>query len=161
MYKQHIAYFVFLICILLLNIVIYLLPIACNYNDDFSVIYSVFGVMCHQIDSRTLHIFGGKLPVCIRCQGIYLAGLISTFLYPFLKPRLKKNEIPSIWLLLIPVLMMGTDVLFELFGVYNYISIVKFITGFFLGFVLPFFLISGLRKFFEEIHIYKPQNEHK
>lgn len=161
MYKQHITYFIFLICILLLNVVIYLLPVACNYNDDFSVIYSAFGAICHRLDSRTLHIFGGKLPVCIRCQGIYLGGLLSTLLYPFLRCKLSKIEIPSIWLLLVPLVVIGTDVLLERSGIYNYIGIVKFITGFSLGFVLPFFLLPGLKKFFEEIRIYKLQNEYK
>jgi uncharacterized membrane protein len=161
MFKQHITYFIFLLGILLFNIFIYLLPIACNYNDDFSIMYSVFGAVCHQIDSRSFHLFGGKLPVCFRCQGIYLAALISTLLYPFLKSFFKNYESPSVLLLLVPVLLMITDILLELTAVYKYISLVKFVTGFSLGFVLPFFILPGLKNFFEEIHINKLQNEYK
>lgn len=155
MHKHNITYFVFLFGILFLNILIYLLPLACNYNDDFFVIYSVFGAICHQIDYRTFHMFGGKLPVCIRCQGLYLGALISTFLYPFLKLWFKKSENPSIWLLLLPSFIIVVDVLLELSGFYGYIGIIKFISGFSLGFVQPFFLLAGLKKFFEEIHVYK------
>lgn len=160
MHKLHGSYFIFLIFILSLNIIIYLLPVACNYNDDFCALYSAFAPVCHQIDSRTFYMFGSKLPVCGRCQGIYLAGLISTFLYPFIK-RISKSEFPPVWLLLLSFSIIGIDVVLEWSGAYGYISMIKFLTGFFLGFVLPFFLLPGLQKFFEEIQINKLQHEHK
>lgn len=36
-----------------------------------AVVYTVGGVICHQIPERSFHLGGVQLPVCARCLGIY------------------------------------------------------------------------------------------
>lgn len=40
-------------------------------------IYAFFSHICHQDPSRSLHIFGEPLAVCIRCTAIYFAFAVS------------------------------------------------------------------------------------
>jgi uncharacterized membrane protein len=49
------------------------------------LIYEFFSRICHQDPSRSWHIFGQPLPVCIRCASIYSAFTIS--LWAGLKPN--------------------------------------------------------------------------
>ncbi|MDI6804290.1 MAG: DUF2085 domain-containing protein [Bacteroidota bacterium] len=52
-------------------------PFSQTYNNAS---YTFFGKVCHQYDSRSLHIDGQKFTVCARCSGIYfgfLVGLLS------------------------------------------------------------------------------------
>jgi uncharacterized membrane protein len=40
-------------------------------------VYSFFSVICHQEPTRSWHLFGESLPVCIRCTSIYFAFAAS------------------------------------------------------------------------------------
>ena len=46
---------------------------------DFIVVflYSVGAVICHQRPERSFFIDGHQLPVCARCTGLYLSGLVG------------------------------------------------------------------------------------
>jgi uncharacterized membrane protein len=43
-------------------------------------IYSFFALICHQDPSRSWHVFGEPLPVCIRCASIYFGFLAALWL---------------------------------------------------------------------------------
>jgi uncharacterized membrane protein len=47
-------------------------------------LYAFFSKICHQDLSRSWHLFGRQLPVCIRCASIYFAFTLS--LWVGLKP---------------------------------------------------------------------------
>ena len=49
------------------------------------LVYEFFSRICHQDPSRSWHMFGEPLPVCIRCASIYFAFAIS--LWVGLKPN--------------------------------------------------------------------------
>src|SRR3974377_1510416 len=48
-----------------------------------AVLYAFFSPLCHQIDSRSIHLLGAPLAVCGRCSSIYFAFLLGTIAYPF------------------------------------------------------------------------------
>jgi hypothetical protein len=50
-----------------------------------SWLYEFFSKMCHQDATRSWHLFGHQLPVCIRCASIYFAFTVS--LWAGLKPN--------------------------------------------------------------------------
>lgn len=113
-------------------------------------IYYFFSPVCHQQDARSFHIFGYKLAVCSRCISIYLGFLIAVILYP-IKFKLSNIELPSIWYLLIPVAMIAADAFFDIFGLYANSFLSRSVTGGITGFVLPFFLIPGFVKLFNDV----------
>ena len=45
-----------------------------------SAVYQFFSTICHQDPSRSWHILGEPLPVCIRCTSIYFAFIVSLWL---------------------------------------------------------------------------------
>jgi uncharacterized membrane protein len=45
-----------------------------------SWVYLFFSMICHQDPTRSWHIFGESLPVCIRCASIYFAFTASLWL---------------------------------------------------------------------------------
>lgn len=51
----------------------------------FAWLYEVFSRICHQDATRSWHLFGHQLPVCIRCTSIYFAFTAS--LWTGLKPN--------------------------------------------------------------------------
>jgi len=48
-------------------------------------LYEFFSKICHQDPTRSWHLFGRQLPVCIRCASIYFAFTVS--LWVGLKPN--------------------------------------------------------------------------
>src|SRR5215470_834451 len=52
-----------------------------------SWLYAFFSRICHQDPTRSWHLFGRQLPVCIRCASIYFAFTVSLFLG--LKPNVR------------------------------------------------------------------------
>ncbi len=41
------------------------------------MIYSIGGVICHQIPDRSFFWAGQQLPVCARCTGLYVSGTLG------------------------------------------------------------------------------------
>lgn len=39
--------------------------------------YAVGGVVCHQLPERSFFVEGHQLPVCARCTGLYLGGVVG------------------------------------------------------------------------------------
>ncbi|MFA5404372.1 MAG: DUF2085 domain-containing protein [Ignavibacteria bacterium] len=150
-------YLIFLSITLLWNVFIVFAPILHNSFgilktiSDFS--YTFYSVTCHQIDNRSFHIVGEKYAVCSRCLSIYWSFLFSVIIYPFIK-GLNNTKLPSLWLLLIPGLLLFLDAVLDLFGIINNTFISRSITGALIGFILPFYLIPGFYNLFNELFIY-------
>ncbi|MBS1513916.1 MAG: DUF2085 domain-containing protein [Bacteroidetes bacterium] len=120
-------------------------------------LYYFFSPVCHQSDARSFHILGYKFAVCSRCMFIYLGFLFAVILYP-VKYKLYNIELPSIWLLLIPAVLTGLDVFMDMFGFFSNSFFSRSITGFVIGAVLPFFLIPGFVKMFNEGSLFFKKN---
>ena len=119
------------------------LLVSLSFLDDLCLkyVYKFFSPVCHQFDSRSLHIETIKFSVCARCTGIYNGFLIGLLLLPFLK----KYEInrTKLWLILsvIPIII---DVGFSVFTLYESTNLLRIGTGLFFGVVSSFLLYKYL-----------------
>src|SRR5262245_47370415 len=41
------------------------------------LVFAVGGAVCHQIDTRSFHLWGRQMPVCARCTGIYVGAGVA------------------------------------------------------------------------------------
>ena len=46
-----------------------------------ALVYTVGGVICHQIPERSFHLAGIQLPVCARCLGIYIGAAAAASMH--------------------------------------------------------------------------------
>lgn len=111
--------------------------------------YKFFSSSCHQLDDRSFHIGGHKLGVCSRCTSIYLGFLLGILLYPFIR-KTSNLDMPSLWILFAAVALMGVDVGLDILDIVKNTFITREITGAIIGLVLPFFIIPGTIRVFEE-----------
>ena len=150
-------YLIFLAITLMWNVLIVFAPVFYNSTgilknvSDFS--YSFFSVACHQIDSRSYHFLGEKYAVCSRCLSIYWAFLFSVIIYPFIK-GLNNVKLPSLWLLIIPGIIVFLDAALDFFDIYSNTFLSRSVSGALIGLVLPYFLIPGFYNFINEMFIY-------
>jgi len=49
-------------------------------------VYGIGHVICHQIPSRSFHLWGAALPVCARCTGIYAGAAVASMVV-WARPR--------------------------------------------------------------------------
>jgi uncharacterized membrane protein len=42
-----------------------------------AIIFTIGGVICHQLPDRSFFVAGHQLPVCARCTGLYLSGAVA------------------------------------------------------------------------------------
>jgi len=112
-------------------------------------IYYFFSPVCHQLDDRSFHIFGYELAVCSRCVSVYLGFLLGTLIYP-MRYKLTNTELPPMWFLLLPLVLLCIDVFADVMGIFKNTFGTRTISGAYMGFVLPFFLLPGFLKFFND-----------
>jgi len=112
-----------------------------------SLIYAVFAPTCHQIPSRSLHLWGFPLAVCGRCTGIYVGFLAGLLVLPFLG-GLGKTSPPRVWSFVLATAPMGVDALGNFFGLWSTGNILRLATGCIWGVILPFYLLAGLNSLF-------------
>jgi uncharacterized membrane protein len=113
-----------------------------SFSDMGELMYSVFRPICHQIDERSLMLFGEPLAVCARCSGIYFAFLLGTLLYPAVR-RIDNPVMPPRWLLLVALLPMLADVIPGMIGIHEVSILTRVITGGIFGLVLPFVILPA------------------
>lgn len=112
-------------------------------------IYRFYGKVCHQLDSRSLHLGGEKLAVCARCSGIYFSFLIMLIVYPFVQSARIRDT--RLWVLaaLTPMLV---DVALDVLGIHESTIATRLITGTLFGFpiclILAPDLVSGIHSLF-------------
>ncbi|MEO6696099.1 MAG: DUF2085 domain-containing protein [Ignavibacteria bacterium] len=151
------VYFSIITISLLWLILIFLAPLFASSGSSLekisSYIYLFFSKVCHQNEDRTFHIFGHMLGVCSRCIWIYAGFFIGTAVYPF-KKRLYNTEIPSLIYLFAAVIFLLLDVMLDVFGLFSNTFYSRSVTGFLIGAVLPFYIIPGFVKFFDEVHTF-------
>ena len=94
-----------------------------------------------------------KFGVCSRCTLIYLGFFSGSLIFPFLR-GFNKKDLPSIWLMLIPVFLLFADFLFDILDILKNSFTSRAITGFLVGAVLPFYIIPGTIIFVEEVNTF-------
>lgn len=149
------VYFLILIFSFVWLVMIFLIPLLMYSGGLPAKIsaygYQFFSTVCHQQDERSFHLFEHKLGVCSRCVSVYSGFFLGAALYP-LKYRLNNISTPSVFLLIFAVTLMMFDVLFDVSGIAANTFYSRSVTGFIVGFVLPYYLIPGFIKFFTEVH---------
>lgn len=65
--------------------------------------YTVGSLVCHQLPERSFHVAGMQFPVCARCTGLYLGGIVGVALWLSRRQRVMTNETAR-WALLIAAL---------------------------------------------------------
>jgi uncharacterized membrane protein len=105
-----------------------------------SLIYQFFQPLCHQIDSRSFHLFGAPFAVCIRCSAVYIAFLAGMLLYPFCR-SVDRPVLPDRRVLLAAAFPMLLDVAAGALGLHDITSVSRTISGAILGAVLPLFIV--------------------
>ncbi len=103
-------------------------------------LYLGFSRICHQIDDRSLHLFGVKFAVCIRCTSIYFSFLGGILLYPLFR-SLRGTTLPDKRWLLLAVLPMTLDAILNDLHVHQSDDLTRSVTGAIAGLVFAFFVV--------------------
>jgi uncharacterized membrane protein len=106
------------------------------------ILYAFFSPLCHQLEARSFHLFGGPLAVCGRCSAIYFGFLSGTIAYPFARDLLRGAR-PGRMFLLVAVAPMLLDVVLEVAGIHVSSNAMRAVTGAWFGTLLPFLVIPG------------------
>ncbi len=132
--KQLSAYYILLVGALLWCLSLFIpVLVALAYPSNIALTkdsYTIFSIICHQIDSHSIHIIGHKLGVCARCSSIYFGFLAGVILVPFgFLPGMKNGKL---WLLL-AITPMLIDVVLSISGIYDSTMATRIFTGLFFG----------------------------
>jgi uncharacterized membrane protein len=106
------------------------------------VLYAFFSPLCHQIDTRSFHLFGEPLAVCGRCSAIYFGFLSGTIAYPFAR-NLLRGARPGMSFLTVAAAPMILDVMLEVTGLHESSNALHAVTGAWFGVLIPFLIIPG------------------
>jgi len=108
-----------------------------------SLSYEFFSRVCHQLDSRSFHIAGYKMAVCIRCTSIYAAFFLSVLFSPMLS-RTFLAAVPARVLLIASGLPMAVDVGLAALGIHESNVFTRMTSGALFGCALSIVLVPTL-----------------
>ena len=125
--------------------IILLAPIA-KANDLVGVsnpIYSFYSYICHQIPSRSFHIFEHQFAVCSRCFGVYFGLVLGMLIYPLIRAMDEIEPFARFWLIL-ALIPMGVDWSLTFFGIWENTHFTRISTGLILGITCAIFIVPAL-----------------
>jgi uncharacterized membrane protein len=105
-------------------------------------IYQTFHPICHQLDDRSLHLFGCKCAVCLRCSAVYFGFFAGVLLYPWVR-QLSRPVAPGRWFVIAASLPMLLDVGAIWVGLHEGSTVLRLATGGWFGLLAPFLIIPG------------------
>lgn len=114
-----------------------------------AVIYRMYSVVCHQFESRSFHLNGEPMAVCIRCSSIYLAFLLMLILLRFFT-ILRRTKVNTLTLLGITAIPMAIDGLLSLTGIFQSNEMSRVATGSLFGIGMAWLLHQPLT---ETVHL--------
>jgi uncharacterized membrane protein len=125
--------------------------------------YAFFSHVCHQFDSRTLHIAGYPMAVCARCSAIYLGFFIGVLLSPTLSRRLR---LAPGWSWAIAVVPMLFDVGADTLGIHPSDFLTRLSSGGFFGVIAaliltPLLVMTCSHMYNHSRNFLKASHEHK
>ncbi len=117
-----------------------ILPFFHNYSVIiiFPFLKKFYSEFCHQVDYKTINLFGYKLFVCARCTGIYIGSFILSIYFIFVKKNFDLNKN----LFYAAAFIMLGDVFCSTTGVYTYSKAISFTTGLFFGSVVFVYILA-------------------
>ena len=104
-------------------------------NWFYKFAYLIGASVCHQLSERSFAAGELTLPVCARCEGIYLGFFISA-IFLFAMFRKKESELPAIYIIVIfSIFIFSTiaDGALSYLSLINTTNISRFVTGFLAG----------------------------
>ena len=151
---------IYLILMSLFFLLIVSTPFIYMYSPPIgAVMYSIFSPFCHQITERSLCVYpnlgyiadctGGeayKFPVCSRCLAFYAGMLIGGIVYWFANRKGYTFSKLPLWILILLILPMAVDGSLQYLGFWGSTNMIRMLTGFPAGFVVPFYLLSILEE---------------
>jgi len=133
---------------------IILAPFFSGLPEPFTTIgsslYGVFSPVCHQIDGRSLTVFGMPLGVCTRCSAVYFGFLAGVLLYPLLR-SVSRPAYPPRWIIALAVLPMLMDVFAGWTGLHVVSGTTRLFSGGFFGLIIPFVVLPALTEAVNEL----------
>jgi len=148
--KQTLPYRILLVCAVLWCAFLFLPPLlSVSGNETIAAqVYRSYSHICHQYDSRSLHILGHKLAVCSRCSSIYFGFFFGILLYRLLPGHSNTKPITYLVISLVPMLL---DVGLNLFGFHSSNFFTRITTGSFFGILSALALTPVIIEAFSEI----------
>ena len=101
--------------------------------------YQFYSHICHQFDSRSLHVFGHKLGVCARCTAIYAGFFVGVALVPFVASDRRGKSFGWLFLAAVPMMI---DVGLDMTHIHASTMVTRLVTGGVLGVAAALFLTS-------------------
>lgn len=120
------------------------------------LLYRLYGTVCHQFDSRSFHLHGEPMAVCIRCSSIYGAFLAALLMIRF-SQTIREKEITSAPVFIIAVTPMFLDGALSTIGLTESTTITRIASGVIFGSGMAMLLHEALC---ESLHqfIYTPKD---
>ena len=107
-----------------------------------SPLYHFFGLICHQISERSLHVEGEQFAVCSRCFGVYFGLLFGFAIYPLWRNISEIEPLARVWLFL-SLVPITVDWSLTIFGIWENTHLTRFITGLILGVACATFIVPA------------------
>jgi len=115
-------------------------------------VYRLGAALCHQWDSRSLHLFGIKFAVCARCTGIYVGFALAVLTMAFRRWSTRGRE-RLLWLAALAPMLL--DVGLSAAGCWTATLASRLLTGAVFGAVagvlLAPLLVEGFRETYQRI----------
>jgi uncharacterized membrane protein len=116
--------------------------------------YLGFSRICHQLDGRSIHLFGEKFGVCTRCTSIYFSFFVGLIVYPFVRP-LDSVNLPSRRWLAIAIVPMMLDALLNDLGIHQSGEMSRVATGSLAGFIFAFAILPLFIEAFRQLLLHR------
>ncbi|GEM_PF-274669 len=118
-------------------------------GDIADILYRLYGVVCHQFDSRSFHMYDHSFAVCIRCTAIYF-GFFGSIIFVRSGVHFKGGR--HHWIVG-AALPMFIDALFDTVGIFPSSTVSRLITGGIFGFGMAIVLVDSV---LDAIRLYSP-----
>jgi uncharacterized membrane protein len=106
-------------------------------------LYACFAPLCHQIPDRSFFLWGFPLAVCARCFGIYAGFAAGLMVYPF-RRGFDAARLPRLRMFLLVSFPIALDTGGNFLRLWETGHLLRFLTGFLWGSILPFYFLTGL-----------------
>ncbi|MBP8976073.1 MAG: DUF2085 domain-containing protein [Bacteroidetes bacterium] len=129
-----------------------------GFHTLASILYELYGKICHQHSDSSLYFWGQPLAVCIRCTAIYWSFCFGCGILLFISHlSLKRNSVPPLWILYSVAALMLVDVFLSITHIHPSNTITRIVTGCLLGLTLPWYLFPIFTDAVTQQFSHKPQ----
>lgn len=113
-----------------------------------SILMELFSGVCHQLDSRSPHVYGEAFAVCHRCFGSYMGLPVAVLFFGFVRgawPFTPKTAPAFLFLATLPALVDWGG---EIVGLWHNTPVSRILTGIVMGVGAGYFLVAAIVDWF-------------